>query len=598
MMKMDTKSRIRRISLILFFAVFAAWVAFYFIISEHISGNTEQQMMMAADQIIERLGGEFSQAEKLSYSLANDADVQALIIEQNPDRFYPLSDRIENKLTAGMFNTDFIEHIIIYRTGRSPDGELLAHVAGADAYYFRLSGKLGNKSCSVLDGVVSALTLPSHLSVNLDNKKYIGYADEIALMTGEKSGASRSPNDELFVHVGAVVILIEEEKILEILRSYDQSGSLLVMIKANEEMVTANTDRLDLFLSGVNRRPIIQSHLGITPYEITVAADSTYFNASVVYFTIVAAITATIFAIVLLMYADILNKRFFRPMIQVISSIETLNTDVQTDSLSHVQSEEFDGLIDKINEMLFNLNKKNNEIKIAEIEKQKAIIFSLKKQINAHFTINTINAIRILIEHEELEKAETVAMGLTFLIRYAYDKDELITVWDELDILESYTAIMNGRYNDKLAVDLDFDDRLMDWRMPRMLLQPVIENSIVHGFKDMDSGCSISVKAEKRDDTMFFAISDNGCGISKDDLSALNERLGSDIQVTQGYENIALLNIKNRLHYYYGDVGQITIQSNAAGGISVFITIPCVRDADWSLHASGTTSPCDRGRLA
>jgi sensor histidine kinase YesM len=270
-------------------------------------------------------------------------------------------------------------------------------------------------------------------------------------------------------------------------------------------------------------------------------------------------------------------------MVQVIGSIENMNTTVPAETLPHVQSEEFDGLIDKINAMLISLETKNSELrsaelraKNAEIGQQKALVFSLKKQINAHFTINTLNTVRLLVERGNLEKAGDVAMGLTSLIRYAYDKDELINVWDEFEILQKYIAIMNSRYDNKFNVDFDFDDRLMDYSIPRMLLQPILENAITHGFKNMDAGCKVSVKAELCDNSISFQIKDNGCGMSEEALNLLSERLSTGSELERGYENIALQNIKNRIYYYYGGAGQIQIRSNAGGGIEVSISIPSI----------------------
>jgi len=467
-------------------------------------------MEQAAGQIIERLGGEFSQVERLSHSLKQNADVNALMREQDPHDFFALAGEIDGLLDTKAFNLEFIDSIVLFGTGGN---------------YYRLMGRLGNKDCLRLSNAVYSLDMPSHLSATLDGKKYIGYADALTLdVTGQS---------------GMVVVLIEEEKILELLRTYDQSGSLLVAVMANNEVIAANTDRIDLFDPGTQHQPIIHSRLGITPYRISVAADAAYMNASLGYFTIVALITAAIFGIVLFVFTGVLNRNFIKAA---------------------------------------ELRAKN-----AEIEQQKALVFSLKKQINAHFTINTVNTVRLLVEHGELEKAETVAMGLTSLVRYAYDREEFINIWEELDILEAYIEIMNSRYDGKLEVDFDFDDHLMEYYMPRMLLQPVIENSIVHGFKEMDAGCAITVAAQLHSGGVVFTVKDNGSGMSAEEISALNQKLSVGPEAAQGYENIALLNIKNRLHYYFGEAGQLTVQCNSGGGIEVSILIPLIRETGGSV---------------
>ena len=272
-------------------------------------------------------------------------------------------------------------------------------------------------------------------------------------------------------------------------------------------------------------------------------------------------------------------------MVMTISSIDSLDTERLTLEshnviLPHVQSEEFDWLIDKINAMLLNIDKKNTEVKTAEIGKQKALVFSLKKQINAHFTINTLNTIRMLVERGELEKAESVSGGLISLIRYAYDEDELINIWEELGVLDNYAYIMNSRYDNKFEIDFDFDDRLMKYLMPRMILQPLLENSIEHGFVGMASGCTLSVKAELENDIVSFIVSDNGRGMRADALSELHDRLNIITEGLRGYENIALLNIKSRLHHYYGTTGHLALHTNDGAGFKVTVSIPAIKETE------------------
>ncbi len=539
---MDAKSRVRVISMVLFVSVFAVWVVYYVVMSHYLAAVTEKQMELAADQIIERLGREFNEVERLSYGLRQDVLVQALVREQDPHAFFALIDGMDADM--GRRDSGFINGVVLF---------------GADGHGYRLIGTLGNKACSILYGAASALDLPSHLSVELDGWKYIGYADEVA------------PS-------GKVVVLIEEEKILEVVRAYDQSGSLMVAVRANGEVVTSNTNLAD----GVEglASPVIRSNLGVTPYEIVVAANEGYRDATLIPFSLAALITAALFAIVLFLYTGVLNRRFFRPMVSVIGSIKQLQADAGNESLPHVQSKEFDELIDKFNEMIRQIEIKNAEVMAAEIGRQKALVLSLQKQINAHFTVNTMGAIRAAVKRGEVEEAEVLMSGLTRIVRYAHSKEEAINVWDEMEILEYYTSIMNSRYGGKLTAEFDFDEDLMEVHMPRMLLQPLVENAVVHGFKDMDSGCFVHVGAELVDGVMRFTVSDNGCGMDEGELSALRERLRTVPDNLEELEHIAILNVKNRLYYYYGEAARLDICARVGGGIEATIEIPAPTGAE------------------
>ncbi|MCL2060736.1 MAG: hypothetical protein FWH01_17055, partial [Oscillospiraceae bacterium] len=298
MRRMDTRSRVRAMPVLLFTTVLAVWTVFYLNISGYITSSAKTQMALAADYFIDRFGEELSQIERISRNLTGDEDVRALVAELDSGNYHPLTDRIKAAAGWSVDNFGFIENVIIY---------------GAGANYYRLTGQIGNKSCTRLAGMVAALTLPSHLNAELEGRKYIGYADKIHV-----GGTLES---------GMIVILIEEERILEILRSFDHSDALMVAVTANGEVVAANTDNIGFFATDDGALPVTHSRLGITPFEIWVAAEPQYMNAPVVYFTIVAIITAAIFIAVILMYTGILNHRFFRPMLKMIGIIESLKTD-------------------------------------------------------------------------------------------------------------------------------------------------------------------------------------------------------------------------------------------------------------------------------
>jgi sensor histidine kinase YesM len=552
MKKMDAKARVRTMTLTFTVALFAVLTLCFIAVSAYITDSTNRETTRIAEQIIERIGWELSQTEKLLDLLVSDERIQRLSAATEPETFKAAAAQAGGVLDTNVFNPSFVESVLII---------------GTDGHYCRLSGRLDNTSCFRLSGLVAELALPTHLSVTLDEWKYIGYAEKIPF-----GGAAQA---------GAAVILIEEQRILEIMHGYDQSESLLMMIKANGETIAANTDKLELFNNAAYNAPSARSNFGITPYEVFIVADEGYMTNIFFYFTVIAAGVALFVAAIIFMYADTMNKRFFRPMVKTVALIENLNTDATSDTLSHVQSQEFDRLIDKLNEMLAKLEAKSSAVRTAEllaataeIGKQKALMSALKKQISAHFTINTLQTIQLLVKNGKYERAEDVAESLLILFRYAYNTDELIALSQEEMMLSDYVLILNSRFNDKLSIRFDFDNALMDSYIPRMLLQPLVENAFEHGFEYMDKGGMVCVSAELRGDRMFLSVSDNGCGMSADALRALKEKLNARPDTATGYENIALLNIKHRLFLCFGDAGTLDVQSVKGEGTAVTLGMP------------------------
>jgi len=420
-------------------------------------------------------------------------------------------------------------------------------------------------ACTKLYQLVQRRTMPAHLSLTLDGRQYIGYALAIENPSGEN---------------GTAVMLIKEETLTTILDIYSADNLLHIAIFANGEKIVANTDAFPSIRDGDMR--FVRSQMGITPFDIVAVSDEAALQASMRYFNYAVGITAVAFGFMLLQFLRVLNKRFIKPMVAVADSIEALNLDITPGELPSSESDEFDGLIQKINDLLKRLDRKSQDaqraellLATAEIERQKQLVLSLKKQINVHFIANTLNILLILVRENELAKAEKVATGLVHISRYVYDREEWINVWVELDVLNRYIDIMNIRYGDKLTVEIESDDRLMDYNMPRMLLQPILENTIIHAFPGRDAGCRVQINAALQGGMIRISITDNGCGISETDIAALTQEMANPQNTDEdALEHIALVNIHRRLVSYYGDAFGFAIERSAQGGTVVSTVLP------------------------
>ncbi len=213
-------------------------------------------------------------------------------------------------------------------------------------------------------------------------------------------------------------------------------------------------------------------------------------------------------------------------------------------------------------------------IKDVEIEREKNLISLLKKQISAHFTVNTLNVVRALVNSGQKEEASRTCTRLSSLLRYANAADEYITLLEELYILRQYADIMQTRYPGRFKLEISEDDSFESVNIPRMLLQPIVENSIIHGY---DGSClTITVSAEVSRDVVIL-IRDNGCGIERIALEKLRDMLkNADTSVTagEGISHVALQNIQKRIGMLFGEGYGITIESERKHGTSVMLKLP------------------------
>ncbi len=554
---MSIKKKYYLWSLSLFTAVFLVWGLFYIYITGLTRSNTQLQIESTAERIAQELRKEFAGMEQLAFSLSQNETVKRFVSEDTLEDYFVSAPGINELLSGSISSGSLIENVISYNK---------------DGAFYRFRGTAGNTACTRILHILEKTAVPEHIVVNTVDGLMLGYGSSIYDIGGGQ--------------IGTFVILTDGEVILARIMDYAQNERLHVSLLADGKVIVSDWQELLGYTPDDIQNDsyyFTDKRIGVTPFSILVTADTDYLGTSYIYFIVAALVTGLALGLSLLFFAIFIRKQFFKPMLQLLESVDHLDSSYTPGSIAYVQSPEFDKLVIKLNEMLERIETKNKSIQSAqlqlkdsEIKKEKAINFSLKKQINAHFTVNILNIIKILVSKEELERAAGLCDGLSKLVRYANDEDEFINAWEEFYILQNFIDIMNIRYNNKLEASFDLDDRLMDLKIPRMLLQPIVENAIVHGYKNRRQGCVIEVSAVISQERIRIVIRDHGEGMSKSELEMLQTQLSSsgvDEETAGGIENIALINISRRIVYYYGEDCGLEFDTVDPTGTEVRITL-------------------------
>lgn len=218
---------------------------------------------------------------------------------------------------------------------------------------------------------------------------------------------------------------------------------------------------------------------------------------------------------------------------------------------------------------------------------KQAEFLALQNQINPHFLYNTLEAIRGDALQAGLFNIVDVAEALATYFRYTISKvNRLVTLSDELRNAQSYFAIQKYRYGDRVNMQVLYapeDERLLQARMPKLTLQPIIENAIAHGLEPKVAAGHIVIRFECTKSRLLIEISDDGVGVAPAALEALNARLGntSPEYVSSQLDReggIALVNVNNRLRLLFGEPYGITLDSTPGLGTDVTITLPLTFD--------------------
>lgn len=288
-------------------------------------------------------------------------------------------------------------------------------------------------------------------------------------------------------------------------------------------------------------------------------------------------ITVTLGAISVLLViilTIIVSFRFTRPiriLIRDMQRIEKGELAVSFDSLGNDEfgqlGKHFTSMVDTLNELYIKeyklqIENKTNQLKV------------LQSQVNPHFLYNALQSIGTLSLKNDGIKVYRLIMSLSKIMRYSMKNNEdFVTLKDELNHINDYLILQNERYDGKFEYNLDVEKGLEKVIMPKMILQPIVENFFKHGFEKQQKLGALNITIKRQPDyTLKITIADNGEGVSKEELEQITSSLLVEGLNTQ--ESIGLKNISDRIQFYYGKKAQLKIDSVKYENFVVSIILP------------------------
>lgn len=245
---------------------------------------------------------------------------------------------------------------------------------------------------------------------------------------------------------------------------------------------------------------------------------------------------------------------------------------------SNIPGNELGYVVEQFNEMSVNISelvKKNEDM---QKEKIKIEMEALQAQINPHFLYNTLNMIKWMATVIKADNIINSIVALGNILSPVFKSDEIMwTLRQELEYADNYMKIMNWRFGNSIEFLFETDDRLMDCKTPRFVLQPVIENSITHGMDEAEGQFRvlIIVVMEETGD-ITIKVMDSGTGVTQERISAINDMLEAWHSAKAGspQSGIGLYNVQKRIKTYFGNKYGLVMQKSPDGGTCVIIKIP------------------------
>ena len=396
--------------------------------------------------------------------------------------------------------------------------------------------------------------------------------------------------------IGHVVINFKEDMLYDVIKDFQispQQTSILV-IDSSYNILTSNDRSLPgMRLSGSPYGyllPILREQLSsgdkmdyiipqqklITAYHIA-SVDWTLIAVSD-YRTILQPVrqlngnvigVCVFIIIVFLLLSNIVSDQISRPIREFARYVKLYQHDGHSSPPARKQQRireidmlyyRFDRMTDRIDELIRELYRKENQKKRAELE-------ILQAQINPHFLYNTLDSINWMALLAKQGDVSKMVILLGNFLRLSLNKGKNVyQVRDELEHLKCYMEIQSIRYSGRIHYQIDVDDGLPELYMAKLILQPIVENCVLHAFEQSARSGNIAIEARDCGEDMVFRITDDGCGIPPELLARLRQ---PDCGASYGLRNVG-----QRIKMYYGDAYGLDISSEPGAGTTVAITLP------------------------
>lgn len=204
---------------------------------------------------------------------------------------------------------------------------------------------------------------------------------------------------------------------------------------------------------------------------------------------------------------------------------------------------------------------------------------SLEARINSHFLFNTLASISSIAEIDGSERLSTMSISLGNMFRYAIKtKSELVTIRDELNHVNDYIMIQSIRFDNAFRFTVNLPESMMSLNVLKLILQPLVENAIIHGLQNCQAGSLIEITGSLKPPFILLTVADDGQGMTGSQLDALLSSLKEEAAFTElGHRSnsgIGIKNIDSRIRLYYGDSYGLSIDSSPGHGTSITIKLP------------------------
>lgn len=532
----------------------------------------------------QRISSNYADISELMVNLGYDATVQNFLAESDDLKVYELAKKVEGIM--GVFKntkSDILDISVvsnsgkvvslkgsiseIYDAGNRPEQDGAVHYAG-----FRKGGR------------------------TLDRDKFLFSMNIFSL-------GNKFPYGEI---AGFMMIGLDVRSVNKEIEKYPRLAGTNFYLFDNNNLVYSNSSQDENLIQQINSplfnkqqdqtvvetnkgvRYIVQSHvLPEIGGKIVTATPISLLTKELQPLKTKSYILVILMLLIISIPYSILMMNILKPLSKLMTfmkqlktgNLNMLNSKVSLEGYAEIEmiSNEFNTMLQRINGLTYQLVQTDTQLYQSELEKQRLKYAFLQSQINPHFLSNTLDTIKGIAITQGSRETYEMAGALSRMLRYSIKGGDEVSLGEELQIVNAYITIHQFRFSGRFTYEQDCPEELMELLVPKMIIQPIVENALTHGLETLAKGGIVQIRVRNNENgDLVITVSDNGAGMNPIRLEQLNHLLHSKDDHSILYEHIGVANVHHRIHVKYGSPYGLSLKSEQGQGTEVTLTFPSV----------------------